>query len=132
MERITKETTLEGYIGWLQQLDFNVKQEGKLLVVSTEATTFIVQLLPSNNLIFRVLFRIKDDANELELLRKINEMNSNAISGCFSIEKKDFAFHFSLIKPYGMGFEGFKVFVKYNLNLLGFALAKSGIQEFVK
>lgn len=132
MERISQDTTLEEYAEWLEGMGYEVKLDDKIIIVSTKGSTFIVQLLPSNNLIFRVPFLVKENVDEFQLLRKTNEINRQALSGCFSVDGEDFAFLFSLIKPFGMGREGFKIFVEYNLNLLGFMLVKSGIQEFVK
>lgn len=132
MERITQETTIGDYSEWLSEMGFDVEQDENLLIVKNKAMTFVTQLLPSKNLIFRVSFIIQDNVDEFELLKMTNEMNGKALSGCFNVQDGEFSFIFSLVKPFGMGKDGFEIFVKYNLNLLGFMLIKSGIKEFIE
>lgn len=133
MDRITPEFTVETYAEWLAEIGFKTEiNDGLITATRGEAVVVFVHLLPSKNLIFRVPFVVKKEVDELALLKEINSLNIAALSGSFSVDDDHFTFLFSLIKPFGMGKAGFKIFVDYNLNLLAYMLAKSNTKEFLE
>ncbi|GAB50260.1 hypothetical protein [Atlantibacter hermannii] len=133
MERITTSTTLADYKEWLLELgcECEDRSEGKALYILRDDLRIYMTTTKGDNVMFIISFQQKDELSEIDIYRKINEINFGIISGCLAYYKNSIQFTFSLIKPYGMGQKGFSVFLDYNIKLIKFIVEHMGLAEII-
>jgi len=133
MERITEDTTLDEIKDWLVELEYECKKKGdnSLIIDKNNVSTFMSKT-KSNNYVFFITLEKKEGLDELTLLRKVNEINHQILSGCVSADDECVHFSFSLVRPFGMGKKGFSIFLDYNIKLMGFIVEKLGLSEITR
>lgn len=133
MERINTSTTLADYKEWILELGSECEERsgGDALYILRDDLRIYMTSTKSDNVMFIITFQPKDNLAELDILRKINEINYGSISGCLAYYENSIQFTFSLIKPYGMGQKGFSVFLDYNVNLIKFIVEHMGLSEII-
>lgn len=135
MEKISQETTIDGYIEWLEKIGFSYKKRNdNFLLLKKNSISLFMAKMVSENLLFMLAFDIRDEIEELDIYKKINEVNQKILTGClvFDQENAVVTYSFSLVKPYGMGFVGFKNFIDYNLSMVGYMLDELKLSEITK
>ncbi|UKY36465.1 hypothetical protein [Pantoea dispersa] len=130
MHTINKETNIHNIRDMLIECKYDCKEvEDNAVIFELNGLRARVSMTSGKNLMFMILLNIKKDIPEIDILRKVNEVNYNIISGNFSYFEDYLLYCFSLIRPYGMGQKGFGAFVDYHFQLLPFTIENSNLNE---
>lgn len=133
MQHITQETNLKDICDWLSEAgyDSEIIDEDSILFKSVGVKT-LCSISGTKNILFMITSVAKEGIEEIDLLRKINEINHQITSGTLSLEDAHITLCFSLIRPFGMGQSSFNSFVDYHLRLMGFILTELGLSEIIQ
>lgn len=133
MDIINKETTLHDIKGFLETNGYECEEVvGNTLIFKIKSVKSSAFMMPSGNIMFMVTLQLKDDLDELETLRKINDINFQIISGNLAVKDGIVAFCYTLIRPYGMGTKSFKEFVDYHTFAMSYVVEELGLSEITK
>ena len=133
MDIITHDTTLGDIKEFLSANGYECGEvEGNSLNFKNKGVKTTALMLPSGNITFMVHLQLKDDLDELETLKKINDINYKIISGNLSIQYESVTFCYTLIRPYGMGAKSFGNFVDYHTFAMSYMVEELGLSEITK
>ncbi|HHQ6589183.1 TPA: hypothetical protein ACSTLS_000720 [Serratia fonticola] len=130
MKPISKDTKAEEIHTFLSESGYTCGEISKeSFVVSIKNVKTTLRMMKSGNILFMLHLRVNDSISELELLRKINEINFKVTSGTLCLRGNFISYCFTLIAPYGMGAKGFKSFLDYHMFLMSYMAEELGLSE---
>lgn len=133
MEPLSKSTKVEDLHQFLSENGYKcgeISENGFVISVKNVNTT--LRMMPSGNILFMLHLRLKEGFEEINILRKINEINFQITSGTLCLRDENLAYCFTLIAPYGMGSKGFKSFIDYHMFLISYMAEDLGLSEITE
>lgn len=133
MEPISKDTKVEDLHAFLSETGYTCGEisDGGFIISMKNVNTRL-RMMPSGNILFMLHLRAKEGLNELDILRKINDLNFKITSGTLCLRDDHIAYCFTLIAPYGMGSKGFKSFIDYHMLLISYMAEDLGLSEITE
>ncbi|ELY4125467.1 hypothetical protein SMY53_000534 [Cronobacter malonaticus] len=133
MDIINKKTTLDDIKKFLSENGYECDEvvENRL-IFTIKGVKSSAAMMPSGNILFMITLQLKDGLNEYDVLKKVNEINFQIISGNLSVKDGVAMFCYTLIRPYGMGAKSFKEFVDYHTFTMSYIVEELGLSEITK
>ncbi|WP_338570497.1 hypothetical protein VRB37_16535 [Erwinia billingiae] len=133
MEHINKDTQPEELHKFLTDSGYTCGEiQDNAFMISMKKVKTNLRMMPSGNILFMLHLKLKDDIEEIDVLRKINEINFKITSGTICLRGEFLSYCFTLITPYGMGFKGFKSFIDYHMFLISYMAEELGLSEITQ